>query len=155
MSKHVKRDREAFDIPSMRLITSQSGLTLLESMIALLIFSVGILGTVSMQTGSLYMNARAQSQMQDIAAASQYLESILSLPFDDPLLEDFDNGYSPDSPDYGPVGIASTSSTIEWEVDGRYFLPNTKRLTITVRFHGKNGLRKIFRYEYLKAKGYL
>ena len=68
-----------------KFVSSQEGMTLLETMIALLVFSVGVLGVASMQVGSMQMNAKAHWATCDIVAASEYLEAILSLPFDDPL----------------------------------------------------------------------
>ncbi len=129
------------------------GLTLIETMIALLVFSVGVLGVASMQVGSMYYNAKARRATCDSVAASDSLETILSLPYDDPLLRDPDDGYEPSSPDHGPFKIAATPTTVEWEVDDQYPIPNTKRVSITVRTTGKDGIFRVFKYDFIKAKG--
>ncbi len=134
-------------------ILSIFGLTLLETLIALLILSVGILGVASMQVGSIRNNAKARRATCDSVAASESLETILALPYDDPLLRDVDGGYKPSSPDHGPFKIAITLSTIEWEVDDHFPVPNTKRVSITVRMTGKSGMSRVFKYDYIKAKG--
>ena len=152
MSKFIATHQK---ISFINTISSQAGLTLVDSMIALLLFSVGILGTLSMQTVSLHMNAQSRIQTCEIATASQYLESMLSLPFNDPLLQDSDNGFSPDTPDHGPFLIAATHSTVEWEVDDQFPLRDSKRVAITIRIAGKEGPRKVFRYEFIKARGFV
>lgn len=139
----------------VKTISSQAGLTLVDSMIALLLFSVGILGTLSMLTVSIYMNAQSRIQTGGLAAASQYLEFMLSLPFNDPLLQDSDDGFSPDTPDHGPFSIAATHSSVEWEVDDQFPLRDSKRVAITIRFAGRKGPRKVFRYEFIKARGFV
>ncbi len=100
------------------------------------------------------MNTRARIQTYDIAAASYHLEDILSLPFNSLELEDPDNGFSPGTPDHGPFPIAATPSTVEWEVDGSFPAPDTKRVTITIRTGGNTNSRKVFSYDFIKAKGY-
>jgi hypothetical protein len=139
----------------LKCISSQVGLTLLETMIALFVFSVGVLGVASMQVGSMQMNAKAHRATCDSVAACKYLEAILALPFDDPLLRDPDDGFAPDSPDHGPFKIEATHSTIEWEVDDQFPVPNTKRVSITVRISGNPMPSKVFTYEYIKAKGFV
>lgn len=129
------------------------GLTLIETMIALLVLSVGVMGVASMQVGSMHNDARARRATRDSVAASETLEMILSLPYDDPLLRDTDDGYKPSRPDHGPFSFTATPSTIEWEVDDQFPVPNAKRVSITVRMTGSDGISRIFRYDYIKAKG--
>lgn len=129
------------------------GMTLLETMIALLIFSIGIMGVASMQVCSMYNNAKALRATYDSAAICQRLEAIHSLPFDDPLLSDPDAGYAPSSPDHGPFEVPTTRSTIEWEIDDQFAVPNAKRVSVTVRFNARHGTTKVLTYEYIKIKG--
>lgn len=128
-------------------------MTLLETMIALLIFSIGIIGVGAMQVGSMHINTKARKATYDTVAASEYLEDILSLPYDDPLLSDSDNGFEPSTPDHGPFKIESTLSSIEWEIDDQFPIPNTKRIRITLRFGGSKGSIQPSTCEYVKIKG--
>ena len=130
------------------------GMTLLETMIALLIFSIGVLGVASMQVCAMSNNARALANTYDSAAACEYLEAISGLPFDDPLLSDPDEGFSPNDPDHGPFVLPATLSTIEWEVDDQFPIDNAKRISIKIRRRGKDIGGGIPTYDYIKIKGH-
>jgi prepilin-type N-terminal cleavage/methylation domain-containing protein len=134
---------------------NQRGLTLLENLIALLIFTVVLLGAASMQLHSMKINADASRAFCHSMAATEILETILALPFDDPLLSDPDDGYAPDVADHGPFRIASSRATIEWEVDDRFPVPDAKRVSVTIRTTVDHGRRKVFTYDYIKAKGFV
>ena len=128
-------------------------MTLLETIIALLIFSIGVMGIASMQICSMFNNAKALRATENEAAACRYLETILSLPFEDPLLSDPDDGYGPSDPDHGPFVVPSTSSIIEWEVDDQFPTANTKRISLWVRPEGSGKSVSVLTFEYIKAKG--
>jgi hypothetical protein len=133
---------------------NQTGLTLLENMIALLLFTVILLGAATMQARSIKFNGEARWAFFHSMAVTESLETILALPFDDPLLDDPDNGYGPAEADHGPFGIASSRATIEWEVDDGFPVPGAKRVTITIRKAGDPGRRKVFTYDYMKTRGF-
>ena len=137
-----------------RCFFDRRGLTLLENMIALLIFTVVLTGAASMQARSMRNNGEARRTLRQSMIASEYLETILALPFDDPLLSDPDDGYAPAVADHGPFRIASGCGTIEWEVDDRFPVADAKRVSVTIRSSGDPGLQKIFTYEYMKTKGF-
>ena len=59
----------------------QRGFTLLEVMIALSIFSVGILAVVAMQGQAILGNAAAQSLSNASALAQERMERIMEMPF--------------------------------------------------------------------------
>lgn len=135
-------------------LSNRRGLTLLENMIALLIFTVVMLGAASMQVHSMKINGEARRAFRYSLAVAEHLEAILALPFDDPLLGDPDNGFAPDVADHGPFRIASSRATIEWEVDDRFPVPNAKRVSIRIRTPGDGRRRNSFTYNYMKTKGY-
>ena len=138
-----------------KFICNPAGLTLLETIIALLIFSVAVLGVAAMQISSMHSNGMARRATCDSVSASEFLETILSLPYDDPLLSDPDNGYVPSNPDHGPFKVAATPSTIEWEVDDEFPAANTKRVRITVRMPGNGDTVRAFTWDYIKAKDFV
>lgn len=138
----------------LKSLSDWRGLTLLENMIALLIFSIVLLGSASMQVHSMKINAEARRAFRHSIAVTESLETILALPFDDPLIRDPDDGYAPAAADHGPFRIASGRATIEWEVDDRFPVPDAKRVSITVRTSGAPGRQKVFTYDYIKAKGF-
>lgn len=130
------------------------GLTLIEVMIALAVFAVGILAVASMQSVSMNSNSLAQKGMFDSVSAAGQLERILALPYTDPRLSDPDHGFSPDTPDHGPFTIPSTGSLIEWEVQDDFPAPGTKRITVTIRKSGRQGGGRTMTYEYVKSKDF-
>lgn len=65
----------------MKKTLSQRGFTLLEVMIALTIFSVGILAVVAMQGQAILGNAAAQSLSNASAIAQERMERVMQQPF--------------------------------------------------------------------------
>ncbi len=109
------------------------GLTLVEVMIALAIFSVGILAVAAMQNVGMAAMSRAHSGSDHARQAAGQIETILSMDYDDPVLADGDNGYYPESPDHGPQPLPGAKASVEWEVDDDFPFPGTKRIGVTVR----------------------
>lgn len=130
------------------------GFTLVEVMIALLIFSVGVLAVASMQGVGMAGISNAQRGIYNSVAAAGHLEQVLSLPFDDPLLADADGGFLPETPDHGPFLLADGRSTIEWEVAEDFPVAGAKRIRVTVRRAGAGGTVGAFSYEYLRSADY-
>jgi len=139
---------------SCHIFQKRHGLTLVEVMIALTVFSIGILAVASMQIAGMQAVSSAQKGMYDSVAAGKQIEEILLHSFDDAMLVDPDGGYSPDSPDHGPFTVPASRSTIEWEVEDDFPAPGTKRIGVTVRSPGKGGTIRTFTYEYVKAKDF-
>jgi len=132
---------------------SRNGFSLLEVMIALAIFTVGILAVASLSGTSLNGLNIAQGNFYDSTAAARHIEDILSRPYTDAVLMDTDNGYDPSSPDHGPFDIGIGGPTIEWEVQDDFPTTGTKRISMTVRRSDRRGGRT-FTYEYVKAKDF-
>jgi len=130
----------------------RQGLTLVEVMIALLLFSVGILAVAAMQNVSMAAFAKAQWSSTNSLQAGERIEAILSIPYEDPQLFDADDGYAPAAPDHGPLPLSSGRGTIEWEVDDDFPVSGSKRITVTIRAptHGLGG--GAFSYDYVKAR---
>ena len=135
-------------------LSNRRGLTLIENMVALLIFTAALMGVASLQVYSMKVDGEARRAFHHSMAATEQLETILALPFDDPLLRDTDNGYTPEVADHGPFKIAESRATIEWEVDDRFAVPDAKRVSITIRTPGGGGRRKEFTYNYIKTRGF-
>ena len=137
----------------LKIRNRSSGMTLLEVMIAMLLLCVGIMAVAAMLDVSKAANIKAQSGVEDAIAAASMLERILALPYDDPRLEDHDDGFNPQDPDHGPFDVgARRPSTIEWEVDSEFPTPNTKRILITVRPKVQKGTLSGYFYDYVKTR---
>jgi type IV pilus assembly protein PilV len=69
---------------------SVPGFTLIEVMIALTIFSVGLLAVYSMQISSIKGNSLARASTENMNAAVAKVEQLMSLPYEHDLLVDAD-----------------------------------------------------------------
>ncbi|MFA6012488.1 MAG: prepilin-type N-terminal cleavage/methylation domain-containing protein [Desulfobacteraceae bacterium] len=75
--------------------SNDNGFTLIEILIAILIFSIGILAVSSLQLNSIKGNTHANSFTIAGSTASNHSENLKALPFNDPLL---DEGLHPAQP---------------------------------------------------------
>jgi len=71
-----------------KLIT-QNGFSLIEVMIAMAILSIGLLSIAAMQTSAIKGNTSSNFLTVRTLSASNHLENLLNLPFNDPNLTDF------------------------------------------------------------------
>ncbi len=80
----------------MKLLTkNQYGFTLVEFLVALVIFSVGILGVQSMQLTSIKGNSKSNRITKASNVAVDHLETFLTLDYSDPKLADTDGDLTP------------------------------------------------------------
>lgn len=70
------------------ILGEQAGFTLIESLIALVILTLGILGVNAMQIGAINTNIGANKVTQTTSWATERMEVLLNLPYDDPKLAD-------------------------------------------------------------------
>jgi type IV pilus modification protein PilV len=98
-----------------------AGFTLLEIMIALLVFAIGILATVSMQISSLKGNGIARSNTEAAAIASSVVEELRTLPFQDLRL----SAQVHQLPDIGRNAVSYT-------VQDNAIVDNSKLIRVTV-----------------------
>ncbi|WP_167505852.1 type IV pilus modification PilV family protein [Desulfosediminicola flagellatus] len=100
------------------------GFTLIETVVAMVILTIGILALYSMQTTSVRFNATASALTTSASWASDRIERLLALDFDDQQLKD-DNDATDLAPAIngnGAAGLDDTSAT----VDGRDLSPDGK-----------------------------
>ena len=139
---------------------SQSGFTLLEVLIALFIFSIGILGVNAMQLTSITGNSKANRITQASNLAADQIETILSLDYDNVALNDNDadgtaqdansDGTDDNGGNFGLDDVtAATADGNAPSVDGNYQifwnvavdhpLPHTKTINFIVDPSGRGG----------------
>jgi type IV pilus assembly protein PilV len=99
--------------------TSQNagaGFSLIEVLIALSIFTIGILGVASLVISSINENGLARRVTEATALAEDRLESMLALP-------------------YGDINTGQTTEgtyTVSWNVAEDVIIAQTKSITVTV-----------------------
>lgn len=133
------------------LCSFEDGLTLIEVLIAMVVFSIGILAVASMQVVSMDAISTGRMFSLNSAAAASYVEMLLLLPYNDSALSDSDDAFDPETPDHGPIAIDDGRATVQWEIDDDFPIPGTKRIKITVRQPTKNSGVRITTLDYVKA----
>lgn len=73
--------------------SNSRGFTLIEVLIAMAIFAVGILAVTTMQMRSINQNASARLQTEATNLAADWMEQLLALPYDDPWLDEANSPY--------------------------------------------------------------
>jgi len=128
--------------------SAQHGFTIIEVLIAMAIFSIGILGVAAMQIASVKGNASAQSVTDVATWASDRVEKLMVLAYDDVSLspgeysiaagtltmitDGIDNDYDGEIDESGETGPV----TIAWTVVEDTPIDDTKTVTITVQHTG-------------------
>lgn len=111
----------------MRALKKANGYTLIEVLIALTIFSVGLLAVAGMQTSAIRMNSTAGKLTNLSTWGMDKIEELSALPFSHSLLDSAGNPHQEVSRDY----------IISWTVIDNYPVTNTKHITVTVTSRGK------------------
>jgi len=75
-------------IPARNMGMNAAGFTLIESLVALVVLTIGILAMYTMQSGSVRGNVRASQITSASAWAADRLEQLNGLPYDDDALTD-------------------------------------------------------------------
>lgn len=118
-------------------LNSQSGLGLIEILVAVLVLGIGILGVASTQVVSLQMNSQSQSRSQAVLLAEDILDRIRANP-DNPAdyalvlgdAQGADNGACDTS--FAPANATVAANDMAtWENNMACLLPDAKR-AITV-----------------------
>jgi type IV pilus assembly protein PilV len=69
---------------SLRKADKQSGFTLIERMVAILILTIGLVGTAALMSSSVNMGAHARYQSTAALLASEKMEDLSRFPSGDP-----------------------------------------------------------------------
>ena len=117
------------------MMKEQNGFTLLEVIIALFIFSVGLLAVASMQMTATKGNYFSGTLTEATSWAADQMETLMSLPYADPDL-------TADDPHGGPPEEGSIY-TITWSVADDDTTNNTKTITITVDWYDRGSHRTL------------
>ena len=105
----------------------EDGYTLIEVLIAITIFAVGLLAVASMQTSAIRMNSTAGKLTNLSTWGMDKIEELSALPYAHPFLDPAGN------PHQEVLGVY----TISWTIIDNNPVSNTKNITVTVTGQGK------------------
>lgn len=123
--------------PQTRPTESQDGFTLLETMIALVVLTVGILAMMTMQTSAITGNYKASTMTIASSIASRQVEELRNLPF-----TSLTAGNSTDP---------STGYPIAWTLAQVPGIPINDAQLIAVTVTRPNGMQPVT-YSYIKFR---
>lgn len=141
------------------------GFTLIETMIAIVILTIGIFSLYTMQTTSIRYNSSANAITGSSTWAADQIEQLLGVAYDHPLLNDDDNNGVAGLNTAGPTADGQSASpdnryTIFWNVAAQ-MNPNPNDPTIStikairvIVQHNDYGINKQVVLNYYKQKLY-
>lgn len=104
-----------------------AGFSIIECLIALSIFAIGILAVATLILSSIRSNASARRTMEATALAEARLEQVMAIPYDNIVA-----GESTQGP-----------YTVAWEVAEDVILAETKSITVTVSWSYRGRPRNV------------
>ena len=117
-------------------LRKKDGFTLIEVLVALTIFAVGLLAVAAMENSAILMNSTAGKLTNLSTCGMDKIEELSALPYTDPWLQAAGNPPGNDSAGNTHQEI-SADYTISWTVIDNNPLPSTKNITVTVTGRGK------------------
>ena len=125
----------------MGTLKKEDGFTLIEVLIAITIFAVGLLAVAVLQTSAIKMNSTAGKLTNLSTLGMDQIEKLSSLPYTDPALNA--GTYQPPS----PSANYSISYTVvdTWVVINSIPVQSTKNITVTVSGRGKTAVISFFK----------
>ncbi|MDM8535699.1 prepilin-type N-terminal cleavage/methylation domain-containing protein [Desulfobacterales bacterium HSG17] len=125
-------------------INNPDGFSLMEIMIALAIFSIGILAVISMQVSAIQGNGTGRVVTESVTSLQDQIETIISIDYDNALLDDSDNdgvgGLDDATSGTADQFQAATSDNpyeLYYNVANDYPIENTKTLRIIVIWNNR------------------
>ena len=111
----------------------EKGFTLLEVLIAISIFAIGILGVASMQITAIGGNTSARTHTEAATWAADRVERLMALPYNHPDLDAANN------PHPATEGVYN----IVWNVTDNTPITNTKTITVIVTWNTRGANRSV------------
>ncbi len=113
--------------------THSAGFTLVEILIAMTIFSIGILGVVALQVSSIQGNSFSRCTSEATALGQGKIEDLMGRDYDDPQLQVSDP----------PLSEVTEGYTLTWTVTEDATLSNTKNVSIQVAWGERGGTKTV------------
>ena len=120
-------------------LRKKDGFTLIEVLVGLTIFAVGLLAVAAMENSAILMNSTAGKLTNLSTCGMDKIEELSALPYTDRWLQAAGNPPGNDSAGNTHQEI-SADYTISWTVIDNNPLPSTKNITVTVTGRGKTAI---------------
>lgn len=146
-----------------KVIKNQNGLTLVEVLMAMAIFLIGILAVLMMQIKAIDTNSSARSVTQNYTWAMDKIEKLLALEYTDDDLSSGDHSIEAGSFTQDSDGIDNNADgqidevgesgqiNISWFVQDDYPVDDMKSIRVTVSHNVPFGKDNILRIDFIKA----
>lgn len=121
-------------------LNTESGFTLIEALVAMVILSIGIFSLYSMQLTSIHGNTKASRITTAATWNMDQVEQIVGMDYSDAIISGADSRDSPDG-----------QYTVSWTVADDEPIPNVKTITVQVK-DNNNYLSIPVTFTYLKSQ---
>ncbi|MEF3167834.1 MAG: prepilin-type N-terminal cleavage/methylation domain-containing protein [Deltaproteobacteria bacterium] len=122
---------------------NQEGFTLIEVMIAVTVFAIGILAVAAMTMRAVNGNTSAAISTDSTRWVSSQIDTIMGMDFNDPQLA---------AGNHGPIPAGNAGQyQVGWTV-ANGTVPNTRIVTVTITRNDVGGGQIQTTYTYLKAQ---
>ena len=138
----------------VRSVSNRNAFSLVEVLIAIAIFSIGILAVVSLQVSSMNLNASSRRLTEATALASERMERLLTVPYNHANLMDSqnegDHGHGENG--LGFIGENGNEADFQetigiynvfWNIAENQFINNTKTLRVIVVYNNLGEQRQV------------
>ena len=132
-----------------RPILTQDAFSLIEILIAISIFSIGMLAVVSLQISSMNVNASSRRLTDATAMASERMERLLALPYNNNNLTDTDGdsdvGLGDIGEDDNNADFQETNGiyNIFWNIAENQFINDTKTIRVIAVYDNRGEQRQV------------
>jgi type IV pilus assembly protein PilV len=130
-------------------LSNQNGFSLIEVLIALVIFSLGMLAVVSLQISSMNANASSRRQTDATALVAERMERLLALPYDHADLVDTDAdgaaglGHIGEDDADADFQVTSGIYDIFWNIAEDDLINNTKTIRVIAVYNNRGEQRQV------------
>ncbi|MCU0613617.1 MAG: prepilin-type N-terminal cleavage/methylation domain-containing protein [Desulfobacterales bacterium] len=132
-----------------RPILTQDAFSLIEILIAISIFSIGMLAVVSLQISSMNVNASSRRLTDATAMASERMERLLALPYNHNNLLDTDGdgdaglGYIGEDDNNADFQETNGIYNIFWNIAENQFINDTKTIRVIAVYDNRGEQRQV------------